>query len=279
MATEASQRPQDETLEEIDNPIERLKLLGEDDDAIAKYLDAMEVTSPREREMLHEISRTHPLAHPELFPQAHRNMVEALESLARHGYHGTGAGKRLGPLRTFVRWGVKLVARYVVVSYNRTVSKQLRNLYGLREIEAVPGTDERRELHRARIDAERMVEALETRELALPTFLIGGALIPLFATFGRVTGLLGSTLWASVLAGVGVLIALIASWFILRGAALASRRIRLATRGPAQALWNAIGWCGKPPKDQSRTFVIVSVALTLGSWILLPILVGIALAT
>lgn len=279
MATEASQSPQDETLEEIDNPIERLKLLGENDDEIAKYLDAMEVTSPREREMLHEISRTRPLAHPELFPQAHRNMVEALESLARHGYHGTAAGKRLGPLRAVVRWGVKLVARYVVVSYIRTVSKQLRNLYGLREIEALPGTDERRELHRARIDAERMVEALETRELALPTFLIGGALIPIFATLGRATGLLGSTLWASVLAGVGMIIALIASWLILRGAALASRRIRLATRGPAQALWNAIGWCGKPPKDQSRTFVIVSVALTLGSWILVPILVGIALAT
>jgi len=279
MATEASQSPQDETLEEIDNPIERLKLLGENDDEIAKYLDAMEVTSPREREMLYEISRTRPLAHSELFPQAHRNMVEALESLARHGYHGTRAGRRLGPLRPVVRWGVKLLARYVVVSYIRTISKQLRNLYGLREIEALPGTDERRELHRARIDAERMVEALETRELAVPTFLIGGALIPLFATLGRVTGLLGSTLWASVLAGVGILIALITSWFILRGAALASRRIRLATRGPAQALWNAIGWCGKPPKDQSRTFVIVSVALTVGSWILVPILVGIALAT
>ena len=76
-----------------------------------------------------------------------------------------------------------------------------------------------------------------------------------------------------------MLLALIASWLILRGTALASRRIRLATQGPAQALWKAIGWCGKPPKDQSRTFVIVSVALTLGSWILVPILVGIALAT
>jgi hypothetical protein len=275
----ASQRLENETLEEIDNPIERLKLLGENDDAIAKYLDAMEVTSPREREMLYEISRTRPLARVEDFPQAHRNMVEALESLARHGYHGTAAGKSVGPLRTVIRWGVKLVARYVVVSYIRNMSNQLRNLYGLREIQALPGTDERRELHRARIDAERMVDALKTRELALPTFLVGGALIPLFATLGRVTGVLGSTVWASALAFVGMLLALIASWLILRGAALASRRIRLATRGPAAALWNAIGWCGRPPKDQSRTFVIVSVALTLGSWILVPLLVGIALAT
>jgi hypothetical protein len=275
----ASHTPQHETLEEIDNPIERLKLLGGSDDEIAKYLDALEVTSPRERELLYEISRTRPLASLEKFPQAHRNLVEALESLVRHGYHGTGAGQRLGPLRPIVRWGVRLVARYVVVSYIRNVATQTRNLYVLREIQALPGTPERRELHRARIDAERMVEALKTRELAVPTFLIGGALIPLFATLGRATGLLGSTAWALALAVAGVLVALVASWVVLRGAALASRRIRLATRGPARALWKAVGWCGKPPRDQSRTFVIVSVGLTVGSWILVPILVGIALAT
>jgi hypothetical protein len=271
--------PEDESVEAIDNPIERLKLLGEDDEAIARYLDSMEVTSPREREMLWEISRTRPLAQPEAFPQAHRNMVEALESLARHGYHGTAAGKSLGPLRTVVRWVVRFIARYVVVSHVRNVSTQMRNLYRLREIQALPGTAERRELFRARYDAERMVDALKTRELAVPTFVVGGALIPLLATLGRVTGLLGSTVWATTLAVVGMVLALIASWLILRGTALASRRIRLATQGPAQALWSAIGWCGKPPKDQSRTFVIVSVALTLGSWILVPILVGIALAT
>jgi hypothetical protein len=85
--TDAAQTEHNGLLEEIDNPIERLKLLSGNEDEIAKYLDAIEVTSPREREMMHEISRTRPLARPDLFPQAHRNMVEALESLARHGYH------------------------------------------------------------------------------------------------------------------------------------------------------------------------------------------------
>lgn len=279
MAGEQPQPPQAETLEEIDNPIERLKLLGENEEAIGEYLDSIEVTSPREREMLHEISRTRPLAHFDRFPEAHRNMVESLESLARHGYHGTRAGQRLGLLRPVVRRAVRLVARYVVVSYIKEMSNGLKNLYTLREIQALPGTDERWELRRARTDAERMVEALKRRQLGLPTFLIGGALLPLFATVGRVTGLLGSTVWAAVLAVAGVVIALAASWVILRGAALASRRIRLATQGPAEVLWATIGWCGKPPKDQSRTFVIISVALTLGSWILVPLLVGIALAT
>jgi hypothetical protein len=85
--TDSEQTEHDGLPEEIDNPIERLKLLSGNEDEIAKYLDAIEVTSPREREMMHEISRTSPLARPDLFPQAHRNMVEALESLARHGYH------------------------------------------------------------------------------------------------------------------------------------------------------------------------------------------------
>jgi hypothetical protein len=51
----------------------------------------------------------------------------------------------------------------------------------------------------------------------------------------------------------------------------------VATRGPVTALWETIGWCGKPPKDQTRTFV--SVGLTLCCWIIVPILVTIALVT
>jgi hypothetical protein len=43
--------------------------------------------------------------------------------------------------------------------------------------------------------------------------------------------------------------------------------------------WNTIGWCGNLPQGSARTFVLVSVGLTLGCWILVPILVGIALAT
>jgi hypothetical protein len=277
--TDAAQTEHNGLLEEIDNPIERLKLLSGNEDEIAKYLDAIEVTSPREREMMHEISRTRPLARPDLFPQAHRNMVEALESLARHGYHGTRAGKRMGPLRVLIRWGVQLVARYLVVSHIRNVSTRLRNLYGLREIQALPASEERRELHRARLDATRMVDALKTRELALPAFLVGGAALPIFASLGRITGLFESTLFATIVGVVGTLIALAASWVILRGAALASRRIRLATSAPLRTLWNTIGWCGRPPKDSTRTFVLVSVGLTLGCWILVPILVGIAFAT
>ena len=76
-----------------------------------------------------------------------------------------------------------------------------------------------------------------------------------------------------------MLISLAASWVILRGAALASRRIRLATSAPMETVWTTIGWCGRPPKDSTRTFVFVSICLTIAAWILVPLLVAIALAT
>ena len=178
-----------------------------------------------------------------------------------------------------IRFGVELIARYVVVSHIRNLSTTLRNLYGLREIQAVPSTKERLELHRARVDAERMVDALKQRELGIPTFLIGGALIPLVASIGGATGFLTSEWIAGGVGVAGVIIALLVSWFILRGTAMASRRIRLAIHGPLAALWETIGWCGSPPKDQTRTFVIVAIVLTLGSWIIVPVLLAIAFAT
>ena len=269
----------DTTLEGVDNPIERLKLLAGNDDEIARYLDTIEVTSPREREMLREIARTRPLADLDRFPPAHRNMIEALESLARHGFHGTRAAGSAGPMRFLIRWGVQLVARYVVVSHVRNVSRRMRNLYVLREAQALPESKERLELSRARRDGDRIVDALEARELGLPTFLVAGALVPVIAAIGRITGVLHSTLWGTVIGVAGMLIALAASWVILHGTALASRRIRLATTGPARALWDAIGWCGNPPRDQTRTFVTVSLTLTIGAWIIVPILVAIALTT
>jgi hypothetical protein len=270
---------EEELREEIDNPIEQLKLLSGNDEQIGRYLDALEVRSPREREMLREIARTQPLARPDRFAADHRNLVEALESLARHGYRGTRAGARLGPLRPAAKWGIELVARYLVVSHIRNLSTTLRNLYGLREIEATPFTQERHELRRARMDAERMVGALETRSLGLPTFLIGGALVPLLAAAGRATGVLTSTPVATIVGVIGMIVALVASWVILRGAAMASRRTRLAAGGPLRQLWSSIGWCGSPPKPQTRTFVILAVSLTLGAWIIVPILVGIGIAT
>ena len=65
------------------------------------------------------------------------------------------------------------------------------------------------------------------------------------------------------------------SWIILRGSAVARRRIALTTDRPFRALYETIGRCGNPPKDQSKQFALISMILLAVSWILIPIgLVG-----
>jgi hypothetical protein len=107
--------------------------------------------------------------------------------------------------------------------------------------------------------------------------LTAGLLISLVATLSRLTGLLDSALWATVVGVAGTAFALAASWIVLRGAAMASRRIRLTTRGPLRGVWTAVGWCGSS-RDQSRKFATVAIVLTTAAWIVLPAAVAIALA-
>lgn len=262
----------------IDNPIERLELLAGDDEAIAAFLDQIDITGPRDREMLAELARTSTLADPVRFPAAHRRAVAALETLGRHGYHGTQAGSRTGPLATVVRWLVQLVARYVVISYLRDVTTDLRNLYWLREMQTDSPSPDRAELRRARYDAEGLVAIFKRREIGLPSFVIGGLLIPVVATGWRLAeGVAFRHWWAAAITGlVTVLVVVGGSWVILRGAALASRRIRLGTRAALTDLWVTVGHCGRPPRDTSRKFAIVAIALTVGAWVILPTAVGLA---
>ena len=162
------------TQEEIDNPLERLRLLSGDDDAIASFLDELDVSSPREREMLAELARRTPLARPDRFDADHRRLIEALESLRRHGFHGSQAGASLGPFRYVVRWLVGLVARYLVVSHVKNVVTQMRNLYWAREMEAASNSAELKLLRPARFDAQALVEIMRSREIGVPSFVLAG---------------------------------------------------------------------------------------------------------
>jgi hypothetical protein len=263
-----------------DNPIERIQLLGGDDEAISAFLDDIEVSSPREREMLGEIARTTALARPDRFESDHTRVLVTLESLRRHGYHGARGPASLGPLRTLVRFLVELVARYVVVSHVKGVVTNMRNLYWIREMQARDGSRERELLQPARLDAQALVEITRSREIGVPTFVLGGILLPLTLTLWRLaSGFTFEHWWVAVVVGVvGILVGLGASWVILRGAALASRRIRLSIATPLQDLWATIGSCGRPPRDRSRTFATVAVSLTVGVWIVLPLLVTLSLA-
>ena len=260
------------------NPLERLELLSGDDAAIESFLDDIDVTSPRAREMLVELARTATIARPERFVLDHRRVIAALESLRRHGYHGSRAAPGLGPVTAFVRWGIGLVARYIVVSYVKTVTTDMRNLYRFRELQSVPETPERRLLRPARQDAEALVEVVKSRAIGVPTFVIGAILLPLLASIYRLaTGLtFGSWITATVVGVVGILIGVLISWFLLRGTAIASSRIRLSLREPLRELWTSVGNCGNPPRDRSRNFAVVGITLTISVWIVLPTLIGLS---
>lgn len=267
--------------EAYDNPLERLQLLAGDDEAVAAFLDEIEVSSPREREMLAELARPAPLARPERFEADHRRMLVAVESLRRHGYHGAQAGAELGVLRVAVRFLVELVARYVVVTHVKNVSTQLRNLYWLRQMQAPSSSHEYDLIQPARLDAQALMEITKSREIGVPTFVLGGIVIPLTLSIWRLaSGFRFENWWVAIAAGaVGIAIGLGISWIVLRGAALASRRIGLTLREPLRELWITIGSCGNPPKDHSQRFAIVAVSLTVGVWIVLPLLVTLSLAT
>jgi hypothetical protein len=272
--------PSVESLEEqYDSPLERLQLLGGDDEAVAAFLDELDVRGPRDREMLRELARTSPLARPERFDADHRRVVVALESLRRHGHHGARAGEQLGPLRMPIRYLVELVARYVVVAHCKNVAMQLRNLYWLREMQSESGSKELELLRPARFDAQALVEITKGREIGVPTFVIGAVLIPAGLSIWRLATGTVREWWIAVLVGaVAAAIGLAISWFVLRGAALASRRIRLSLTQPLAELWRTVGHCGSPPRDHSRRFAIVAITLTLSVWIVLPLLVTLSVA-
>ena len=164
--------PSEQELDELyDNPLERLQLLGEDDAAIAAFLDEIDVRGPRDREMLRELARTSALARPEQFEDDHRRVLVGLESLRRHGYHGSTAGSGVPVLGTPIRFLVELVARYVVVSHVKNIAMNLRNLYWLREMQSQPRSRELASLFKARTDAQALVDITKSREIGVPAFV------------------------------------------------------------------------------------------------------------
>ena len=273
--------PSVESLEEqYDSPLERLQLLGGDDEAVAAFLDELEVRGPRDREMLRELARPGPLARPERFDSDHRRVLVALESLRRHGHHGARAGEELGPLRMPIRYLIELVARYVVVAHCKNAALQLRNLYWLREMQSESGSKELELLRPARFDAQALVEITKGREIGVPTFVIGAVLIPAGLSIWRLASGTVREWWIALVVGaIAAAVGLVISWFVLRGAALASRRIRLSLGQPLVELWRSVGHCGSPPKDHSRRFAVVAITLTLSVWIVLPLLVTLSLAS
>ena len=265
--------------EEFDNPLERLRLLSGDDDAIATFLDELDVQSPREREMLAELARPSVLARPTA------STPTTVARSRRWRASGATASTARRRARASARSGSSSVRGSC--SWSRATSSSptsrsldhARNLYWMREMEAPPDSRKLKLLRPARFDANYLVEIMRSQEIGVPSFVIAGLLIPLGASIWRLmTGFTFDDWWVALLIGlVGVAIGVALSWIVLREAPW--RAPASASRSEAAAgVWDSVGHCGRPPKDGSRRFAIISIVLMVGVWVVFPAIVALALA-
>jgi hypothetical protein len=77
---------------------------------------------------------------------------------------------------------------------------------------------------------------------------------------------------------LGVILAIVfaaLAWVLLQGAGLAHRRIKVTLDPSLAALYETIGHCGNPPRDDSAAIASAAIALTALAWFGVPIAIAI----
>jgi hypothetical protein len=261
-------------VDELSERLDRFRILYDRDDAATDVLLAeLGGQGKVEREMLRELAATRVLGRPDRVPEAHAVAMRALEVLSRNGSRPPSSLRPLGPLTRIARYLVQQVIRYVVRRHQHQVVEALRDLYSRRLGWVPPANPARSVLLRARLDVERAAAAYKKNAIGVPAFLLGGAVVSsltqglrrgVSAAAGSRVGVVVALTAASVLVGAS-------SWVILQGAAIARRRIKLTLDQPLAALWETIGWCGRPPRDNSSLMAAIAIALTVVGWLLIPL--------
>ena len=130
----------------------------------------------------------------------------------------------------------------------------------MREMEAPRTRGSSSSSRPARFDANYLVEIMRSREIGVPSFVVAGLLIPLGASIWRLMTGFTDDWWVALVIGlVGVAI----------GVAPGSCCGEAPRRAPASASWSggrcrrmdSVGHCGRPPKDGSCRFAIISIVL------------------
>jgi len=222
-----------------------------------------------EQDIVNELSKVKPLWRTHEFPEAHRMAMRSLEVLDRNGARPVQL-PRLGPVKPIVKLVVQLITRWIVKGYKNTLVSHIRKLYERREANSIWGSDEHIELRRARLDATRVEQGLKENPIGVSTFLLGGAFVSSAAnavTSHLVSNAVDNDVLLIVIDVFFALLLLGLSWTVLYSAAVARRRIRLTTQQPIQALYDAIGAAGNPPRDQSYHFAAIAIILLILSWV------------
>ncbi len=252
--------------------IDALRVLrAESPEQQGAILEQIAVKGRAEQDIVKELSKVRPLWRPDRFEEAHRMAMRSLEVLDRNGARPPKM-PRLGPLTPVAGYVVQQMTRWIVKGYQNRLVTRLRKLYERREANSEWGSREHVILRRARINAVQVEQGFKGNQLGLPTFLLGGAILStvvsgLRAFFGwAISGIVGILVFAVVLALVFAGLA----WAALYAAGVARRRIRLSTDQPIKALFETIGACGNPPKDDSYTFAVYAIVLLVLAWVLIP---------
>jgi hypothetical protein len=266
-------------LDELSDRLETLKLIRTDDEQRADaILEQFGAKGKVESEMLDQLSARAPLQYPDRFEEAHRTVMRALEIFDRNAARPP-SNLQAGLLEPIAAYFVQMLIRLIVRDYQKSVVRQIQQLYARRWANSPKGSPEFGMLRLARLQMERLAPDFQRSSLGVPTFLLGGAALSGAASLiqGVLVEAAHNGLLLLIVSGVFVALALGGFWCILQAAAIARRRTRIALDQPLRALWETIGAAGHPPKDQSRQFAVYAVILLLVAWIVVPVAITFAI--
>lgn len=277
MPGEDSAPPTDDrnlVLDELDEKLDAFNAFRKSDGAAADaILGDLGASDGVDRDIILQLAGRRPLGHPQRFDAAHAMAVRSLEVLDRNGARSVKT-KLPGPLNAVGAYLIQLVTRFIVSNHQKSLADNMRKLYARREANCLPDDPARHQLRRARQHADLVAEGFRKNPLGVPSFLLGGALISSLigsVVRGATSAAGDRTGW--IVIGIALFVlSTIASWVILRGAAVARRRIVLTTEKPFRALYETIGRCGGPPGDSSKQFALISMILLIVGWAIVPLI-------
>ena len=125
-------------LDELGERLDAFRRLRKDDPAGADaVLDEFGAQGKAEQDIVFELAARRPLYLPDRFEEAHRLLLRSLEVLDRNGARAPKLPK-VGPLQPVASFGVQLVTRFIVRSYQSSVINSVKNLYLRRESQCAP---------------------------------------------------------------------------------------------------------------------------------------------
>lgn len=264
-------------LDELSERLDTLRLFTTRDESRANdVLEHFGSQGPVEDQMLHELSSKSALLHPDRFEEAHRGAMRAIEVFDRNGSRPPANLRIIKPLRRPAGRIVQVLIRIVVRMHQKRLIRDIRTLYALREANSAIGTPEHLMLETARKQMDGLIPQLSRNTTGLPAFLLGGAVIS--GSISLIQRGLQDEVGRAAIAFLFVVIAIASFWCVLRAAALARRRTRIALDASLKALWETIGDAGSPPRDQSRLFAVIAAILLVLVWIVLPVFVALIVA-